>query len=84
MENIPVMIVGRFVIGLAGCGLAAIVVPRFSKIYLFNFIHHTYIVNEISPLQYKATLGSVTQIQILNGVFIAFTMGLGTPETKED
>ena len=68
IKNIPCIIAGRFLYGLA-CGSFSCTVPGF--------------INELSPIEMKGPLGTFTQILICSGIMIANFMGLPIPDLSD-
>ena len=70
VRNIPAILVGRFILGFSGCGMATVIVPKF--------------IYETAPIQLRGKLGALSQFMTFNGCLIAFTVAFGTPESTED
>lgn len=79
-ENITLITLGRFLQGVACCGFSTVVVPKFSKPYhlLSSLVYET------APVNLRGPLGGITQLSIFSGALLCFTLGFGTPETRQD
>lgn len=65
IENLYCIALGRFIVGFSFLGMSTVLAPKY--------------IEESSPLEYKGSLGSLTQIFIITGAFIATTLGFGVP-----
>lgn len=82
IENITIIIIGRILVGLGGCGFASIMVPKFSK--QNNHYLTIYLVNETAPSHMRGSLGTMTQISICGGLIFVFTLGFVIPESHDE
>lgn len=72
----PVILVGRFIYGVAA-GSFSVFVPKFSMIY--KLVNNS-IVNETAPTELKGPLGTMTQLFITVGIMVSFFFGLAIPD----
>ena len=69
IKNIPILLTGRLICGVA-VGLNSAIVPLY--------------INEISPLAINSITGIMNQIFISLGVFVAYIMAYGIPYTNKN
>ena len=64
-ENVNAIAFGRFIQGIAGCGMAVVIVPKF--------------IYETAPIHYRGKLGALSQFNLALGNVLGQAIGFGTP-----
>lgn len=70
VENLYAIALGRFILGFGFLGMSIVLSPKY--------------IEETAPLEYKGSLGALTQIMIIVGAFLVSLLGYGAPTDSKD
>ena len=70
IDNIPILIIAKFLQGFTTGGLTCTIVPQY--------------IYETSPMALRGKLGALSQICLNFGILLCFILGLGVPSSKEE
>ncbi len=68
VPNIAILCLGRFLLGLGGCGFASVIAPTF--------------IGETALTKYKGPLVVFTQFNVMFGILFAYVIGYWAPNAE--